>query len=257
MYAIIKTGGKQYRIAPQDVITVEKLAGEPGDTVVISEVLMVATDKGIETGAPYVEGASVACELVEHTRGPKIIIFKKKRRKHYRRKKGHRQDLTVLRIAEILTGGKKPGKVKSTAKAGAAAAAAAVATGAAAASGAKPKAEKAEKKKTEKKTAPKAESAPAADVEARAAEIKDKLKKGEAVALFEAPQGEADDLKRISGVGPVIEKKLHALGIKTFEQVAGFTKDDIAIVDAVLSFKGRIERDDWVSQAKKLAAEKK
>ena len=254
MYAIIKTGGKQYRIAPQDVITVEKLAGEPGDTVVISEVLMVATDKGIETGAPYVEGASVACELVEHTRGPKIIIFKKKRRKHYRRKKGHRQDLTVLRIAEILTGGKKPGKVKSTAKAGAAAAAAAVATGAAAASKAKPKAEK---KKAGKAPAPKAESAPAADVEARAAEIKDKLKKGEAVALFEAPQGEADDLKRISGVGPVIEKKLHALGIKTFEQVAGFTKDDIAIVDAVLSFKGRIERDDWVSQAKKLAAEKK
>jgi len=238
MYAIIKTGGKQYRIAPQDVITVEKLAGEPGDTVVISEVLMVATDKGIEAGAPYVEGASVACELVEHTRGPKIIIFKKKRRKHYRRKKGHRQDLTVLRIAEILTGGKKAGKVK------------------AAAPKAKPKAEKAEKKKTEKKPAPKAKAAPA-DVEARAAEIKDKLKKGEAVALFKAPKGEADDLKRISGVGPVIEKKLHALGIKTFGQVAKFSKDDIALVDAVLSFKGRIERDDWVSQARKLAAEKK
>ncbi len=257
MYAIIRTGGKQYRVAPQDVITVEKLAGEPGDTVVISEVLMVATDKGIETGAPHVEGASVACELVEHTRGPKIIIFKKKRRKHYRRKKGHRQDLTVLRIAEILTGGKKPGKVKSTARAGAAAAAAA-ATSAAAASGGKPEAEKkAQKEKAQKAPAPKAESAPSADVETRAAEIKDKLKKGEAVALFEAPQGEADDLKRISGVGPVIEKKLHALGIKTFEQVANFTKDDIAIVDAVLSFKGRIERDDWISQARKLAAEKK
>ncbi len=223
MYAIIKTGGKQYRVAPEDVITVEKLAGEPGDTVVISEVLMVADGDDVQIGAPFVEGASVACELVEQTRGPKIIIFKKKRRKHYRRKKGHRQDLTVLKVAEILTGGKKPSGKKAAPK-------------------------KAE-----------AEAAPAvfAEVEGRAAEIKEKLKKGEAAAIFEAPEGEADDLKKISGVGPVIEKKLHALGIRTFEQVANFSKDDIALVDAVLSFKGRIERDDWVSQARKLAAEKK
>ena len=225
MYAIIKTGGKQYRVAPEDLIKVEKLAGAPGDQIVITDVLMVAAEAGVEVGAPYVDGASVACELVEHVRGPKIIIFKKKRRKHYRRKKGHRQDLSVLRVTDILTGGKKPAAAKP-----------------------------------EKKAAPKpkaAPAAPAADVEKRAEEIKAKLKKGEAVALFEAPAGEPDDLKLISGVGPVIEKKLHALGVKKFSQVAAFTKDNIALVDAVLAFKGRIERDDWVSQAKKLAAEQK
>ena len=235
MYAIIKTGGKQYRVAPEDVITVEKLAGEPGDTVIISEVLMADTGKGLEVGAPLVEGASVACELVEHTRGPKIIIFKKKRRKHYRRKKGHRQDLTVLRVTGILTGGKTPAKAKA---------------GAAKDKAAKPAPEKAEKKAKAEKPAPKADAA-------KVAEIKEALKKGEAVALFKAPEGEPDDLKLISGVGPVIEKKLHALGVKKFEQVANFTPEDIAMVDDVLSFKGRIERDDWVSQAKKLAAEKK
>ncbi len=228
MYAIIKTGGKQYRVAPDDLITVEKLAGAPGDTVVIPEVLMIDAGKGLEVGAPLVEGASVACELVEHTRGPKIIIFKKKRRKHYRRKKGHRQDLTVLKVMEILTGGKSATKAKAEKKA------------------APKKAEKA----AEKPAAPKVDAA-------RVAEIKEALKKGEAVALFTAPEGEADDLKLISGVGPVIEKKLNAMGIKKFEQVAKFTPEDIAMVDDVLSFKGRIERDDWVSQAKKLAAEKK
>ncbi len=237
MYAIIKTGGKQYRVAPEDVITVEKLAGEAGDQVVIEHVLMVADGDKVEVGAPFVEGAAVACELVEQTRGPKIVIFKKKRRKHYRRKKGHRQELSVLKVLEILTGGRKPSK-KAEKKAAPEA-----------------KAKKAEK--AGKDSAEKAAPAAAAEVESRAAEIKEKLKKGEAAAIFEAPEGEADDLKKISGVGPVIEKKLHALGIRTFEQVANFSKDDIALVDAVLSFKGRIERDDWVSQARKLAAEKK
>jgi len=149
MYAIIKTGGKQYR---EDVITVEKLAGEPGDTVVISEVLMVADGDGVQIGSPFVDGASVACELVEQTRGPKIIIFKKKRRKHYRRKKGHRQDLTVLKVTEILTGGKKPSGKKATPK-----------------KAAKPAPAKAEKK---------------------------------------ADEEGGDDLSLLSGVGPVLVKKL-------------------------------------------------
>lgn len=97
MFAVIKTGGKQYKVAPNDVILVERLPGEAGDTVTLSQVLMV-DDK---VGAPFVEGASVTATLVEHTRGEKVIIFKKKRRQNYRRKKGHKQDLTVLRIGEI------------------------------------------------------------------------------------------------------------------------------------------------------------
>ena len=97
MFAVIKTGGKQYKVAPNDVILVEKLPGQAGDTVVLDQVLLV----GDKVGAPIVAGASVTATLVEQTRGEKVIIFKKKRRQNYRRKKGHRQDLTVLRIAAI------------------------------------------------------------------------------------------------------------------------------------------------------------
>jgi large subunit ribosomal protein L21 len=97
MFAVIKTGGKQYKVAPNDVIRVEKLPGQAGDTVTLDQVLMV-DDK---VGAPTVAGASVTATLLEQTRGEKVIIFKKKRRQNYRRKKGHRQELTVLRITGI------------------------------------------------------------------------------------------------------------------------------------------------------------
>lgn len=116
MYAVIKTGGKQYKVAENDVIQVERLQGEPGEVVAISDVLMIAgADKPV-VGAPLVEGASVAAEVVEQTRGEKITVFKKKRRKKYRRTQGHRQLLTTLRITEILTDGKKPAKAKADAK---------------------------------------------------------------------------------------------------------------------------------------------
>lgn len=108
MFAVIKTGGKQYKVAAKDVITVEKLAGEKGETVAFDTVLMLVGDSGTEFGAPTVAGATVAGEVVEQTRGPKTISFKKRRRQNSKRKKGHRQELTVVRITEILTGGAKP-----------------------------------------------------------------------------------------------------------------------------------------------------
>jgi large subunit ribosomal protein L21 len=110
MYAVIKTGGKQYRVAAEDKIQIEKLAGEAGDIVEFTNVLMVANDGSIDVGAPFVSGATVAAEILGQVRGPKVIIFKKHRRKHFRRKNGHRQDLTSVRITEILTGGAKPSK---------------------------------------------------------------------------------------------------------------------------------------------------
>lgn len=116
MFAVIKTGGKQYRVAPNDILKVEKLDGEPGDTVELSSVLMVGGDDGVSMGAPLVEGATVAAEVVDQTRARKILVFKKKRRKHHRRKNGHRQHLTVLRVTEILTDGKKPTAAKKAAK---------------------------------------------------------------------------------------------------------------------------------------------
>lgn len=109
MYAVIRTGGKQYRVAPEDVIEIEKVAGEAGEIVQFGEVLMLGGDKP-QVGTPLIDGASVAAEVLEQKRGEKIIVFKKKRRKNYRRKKGHRQHLTAVRITEILTGGKKPSK---------------------------------------------------------------------------------------------------------------------------------------------------
>ena len=105
MFAVIRTGGKQYKVAPDDVIAVEKLAGEPGATIELGEVLMVGDGAEVSTGAPLIAGASVSAELVEHRRADKIIVFKKKRRHNYRRKNGHRQHQTVLRITEIRTGG--------------------------------------------------------------------------------------------------------------------------------------------------------
>jgi large subunit ribosomal protein L21 len=116
MYAIIKTGGKQYRVAPDDTLEVERLPGNAGDTVELADVLMIAGEAGIEVGTPLLAGASVSAELVAQTRGDKIIIFKKRRRKHYRRRQGHRQDLTLLKVTAInAAGAKKPAK-KAAAK---------------------------------------------------------------------------------------------------------------------------------------------
>lgn len=100
MFAVIQTGGKQYKVANGDVIRVEKLAGEAGGSVVLDQVLMV----GEKIGAPLVDGAKVTAEVVAQARGPKLIVFKKRRRQNSRRKNGHRQDITILRITDITAG---------------------------------------------------------------------------------------------------------------------------------------------------------
>jgi large subunit ribosomal protein L21 len=107
MFAVIKTGGKQYRVTAEDVIKVDKIGGEPGEVVQLGDVLMVGGDS-VTLGAPTVAGAAVAAEVIEQGRGPKIIAFKKRRRKNSRRKRGFREDFTLIRITEILTDGKKP-----------------------------------------------------------------------------------------------------------------------------------------------------
>lgn len=110
MFAVVKTGGKQYRVAANDVIAVEKLDAEPGAVVELTDVLMVGNETAQTAGTPVVAGATVAAEVVKQARAKKVIVFKKKRRKDYRRTRGHKQHLTVLRITEILTDGKKPEK---------------------------------------------------------------------------------------------------------------------------------------------------
>ena len=107
MFAVIKTGGRQYRVVPDDVLEIGKIAGDVGTIVQLGEVLLVGGDQPV-LGAPTVAGASVAAEVLQHKRGPKVISFKKRRRKNSRRKRGYRDEITVLRITEILTDNKKP-----------------------------------------------------------------------------------------------------------------------------------------------------
>ena len=226
MYAVIKTGGKQYRVKPDDVLEIERLPGEAGDILEFDQVLLVANDAGIEVGTPVISGALVAAELVEQTRGDKIKIFKKKRRKHYRRTMGHRQDLSQIRITEILTGGAKPSKQtaarkKAPVKADEAA-----------------KAEQAPKAEAPAEKAPTARKAPARKAPAKKAEAK------------------TDDLTQISGIGPVIAEKLQGLGITNLKQIAGLSAKKAAEIDEQLNFKGRIEREEWIEQAKELIAGK-
>ena len=107
MFADIKTGGRQYRFVPNDVLEIGKIAGDVGTIVQLGEVLVVGGDTPV-LGAPTVSGASVAAEVLDHKRGPKVIAFKKRRRKNSRRKRGYRDEITVIRITEILTDGKAP-----------------------------------------------------------------------------------------------------------------------------------------------------
>ncbi|WP_127144294.1 50S ribosomal protein L21 [Pelagibacterium montanilacus] len=218
MFAVIKTGGKQYKVAANDLVRIEKIAGDAGDAITFENVLMVGNEGDFSLGAPLVAGASVAGEVVEQFRDKKVIVFKKKRRQGYRRKNGHRQELTLVRITEILTDGAKPSGKKAAPK----------------------KAAKTEAAKTEAPKADKADAAPKADKAADAAPAAD----------FK------DDVKLIGGVGPALEKKLAGLGVTSLTQIAEWTAEDIARIDEELSFKGRIERDDWIGQAKDLIAGK-
>ena len=116
MYALVKTGGKQYRVAKDDTILVERIAAEEGDQVVLDNVIMLGDGDKVTVGTPIVEGAGVSATVMRQTRGPKIIIFRRKRRKNHRRTQGHRQDLTLLKINDIAEDAKKLAAPKAAAK---------------------------------------------------------------------------------------------------------------------------------------------
>lgn len=198
MFAVLKTGGKQYKVQAGDILRVEKLAADAGETIQFNEILMLGGESMV-VGAPLVDDAGVQAEVVDQIKGDKVIHFVKRRRKHSsKRTKGHRQQLTLIKVTDILASGASASGVKAAIGAGSAPAAAAPAAASAAAGG--------------------------------------------------------DDLKVLSGVGPALEKKLNAAGVTSFAQIAAWTEADIAEFDEKLSFKGRIEREGWVEQAKELAA---
>jgi large subunit ribosomal protein L21 len=236
MFAVIKTGGKQYRVAAQDLLMIEKVAGEAGDIIEFSEVLMVGEGASASVGAPLVEGALVTAEIIEQGRARKVIAFKKRRRQNSQRTRGHRQHLTTVQISEILTNGAKPSKKVA----------------------AKKEAPKAEAKKdTPKADAPKPAKAKAEPAKAAAKPVEEKTEtKAEAApaaALFKAPKGDADKLTTIKGIGPVAEKQLNEQGITTFAQIAKLTKADIKKIDEAMPFSAD-QITDWQAQAKELTS---
>lgn len=250
MFAVMKTGGKQYRVQAGDVLRVERLAAEAGDKVQFNDVLMLGGDAPV-VGTPMVAGAAVQGEVIDQIRGEKVINFVKRRRKHgSQRTKGHRQQLTLLRITDILDKGADKSGVKAAIGAGSVSGAALAA--------AAPKKAKAEKPaaKAEKPAAKAEKPAAKAEKTEKPAAKAEKAEKPAAKAEKPAAKGKGDDLQQLSGVGPALEKKLHEAGVTTFAQIAAWTDKDVAEMDEKLSFKGRIEREGWIEQAKKLAAEK-
>jgi large subunit ribosomal protein L21 len=189
MFAVMKTGGKQYRVAAEDVITIERLDAQPGEIVTFNTVLMLDRGGAVEVGAPNLAGVAIAAEVLALTRGPKVIAFKKRRRQNSKRKRGHRQDHTSIRITEILLDGAAP------------------------------------------------------SVKARG---------------LDAPSSARDpsNLSLISGIGPTIEKKLRAAGITSWNDIAGWSDEDLAKWDKDLNLRGRAKREEWVEQAKELLAGK-
>lgn len=173
MFAVIKTGGKQYKVAKDDVIKVERLPGDAGDAIQLDQVLAIAEDNGaLSVGTPMLEGAVVSATLLEQARADKIVVFKKKRRQNYRRKAGHRQDLSVLKITDISAKGAKKPAAKKAAPAKAKAEpkdekAEAEAKKPAAKKEAAPKKEAAAKKPAAKKAAPKKAAAPKKEAAAK------------------------------------------------------------------------------------------
>ena len=239
MFAVMKTGGKQYKVQAGDVLRIERIAADAGEKVQFNEILMV----GNTIGTPTVAGAGVQADVIDQIKGEKLIHFVKRRRKHgSKRTKGHRQKLTLVRITEILEKGADKSGVKEAVGTGSVSAAALAALKPA--SNKPVKAAPAKKAKAPAKPAKaKAETKPAA---------KPAAKPAKKAAAKPAATG-ADDLKKLSGVGPALEKKLNEAGVTTFAQIAGWSKADIADMDGKLSFKGRIEREGWVDQAKELA----
>ncbi len=261
MFAVLKTGGKQYKVASGDVLRFEKIAADAGETIQFNDILMI----GDAIGAPLVADAGVQATVIDQIKGEKTINYVRRRRKHSsKRTKGHRQQLTLIRVTDLLATGADNSGVKAAIGAAIASALAhnngGIAqprTAAQMADANAPVAKKGKAKSTKTKTdAAKIASAEASETVTAAEEAPAKAPKAaKAAPKAETAKADAggDDLKQLSGVGPALEKKLHENGVTTFAQIAAWGEADIAEMDEKLSFKGRIEREGWVDQAKKLA----
>jgi large subunit ribosomal protein L21 len=242
MYAIVEIAGQQFKVAKDQRLFVHRLAGEEGDSVSFDKVLLSGDGDNITLGAPAIDGALVDATINRHLKGDKVIVFKKKRRKGYRVKNGHRQSLTEISITGItLPGSKKSSSAKKEEKV---------------------EAPKAETKKTSSTPSGKKEVEVNDNLVSRAEkraeegniEINvDKLLHSIGTAL----KSEADDLKLINGIGPVFETRLNEVGVYTYEQISKLKAADREELSALEGItREKIETDEWVKQAKELLKNK-
>ena len=241
MFAVVKTGGKQYKVQSGDILRVERLAANAGDKIQFNQILMLGGDKTV-VGAPLVAGAAVQADVIDQIKSEKTIKFVKRRRKHSsKRTRGHRQHLTLVRVTEILASGAEKSKVQEAVGAGSVDFQFSENVKVKTPAGSKTMAEKSVKEtvKKEVKTTNTAKPATVAK-EKKSAPVKEK----------KTATSASDDLKQLSGVGPALEKKLHAAGVKSFEQIAAWSSKDIEVINEKISSKGRVEKEGWIDQAK-------
>ena len=250
MYAIVEIAGQQFKVEKHQKVFVHRLTQDEGKKVSFDNVLLIGDGNNITLGAPAIDGAQVGAKVLSHLKGDKVIVFKKKRRKGYRVKNGHRQALTEIIIESIVASGAT--KAEKTEKA-------------------KPaKAEKAAPVKEAKK----AEAKPATKSKKEEVEVSENLvTRAEHRAedanieinidkvlhsIGTATKAEADDLKEINGIGPAYEKRLNEVGIYTYEQISKLKaadRDELSAIDGIT--REKIEAEEWVKQAKALLKDKK
>ncbi len=245
MYAIVEIAGQQVKVAKDQKVFVNRLPVEEGKTVSFDNVLLIGDGDNITIGAPAIDGALIGAKVVKHLKGDKVIVFKKKRRKGFRKKNGHRQYLSEIVIESIVASGGK--KEKEEAKPAA------------------PKKETKPAAKAEpKKEAPKAKKEVEVSenlvsrAEQRAEDSNIEINIDKVLhSIGTALKADADDLKLINGIGPVYEEKLNELGIYTFEQISKLKaadREELSAIDGIT--REKIESDEWVKQAKELLKNK-
>ncbi len=253
MYAIVEIAGQQFKVAKDQKVFVNRLASEEGDKVEFDSVLLVGDGDNITIGAPAIDGALIGAKVLRHLKGDKVIVFKKKRRKGYQVKNGHRQALSEIVIESIATSGakKKAAPKKETKKAEPKATAPKAE--------AKKEAPKAPAKKAAPKTTSKTKEVEVSDnlvtrAEHRAEESNIEMNIDKVLhSIGTATKAEAQDLKKINGIGPAYEKRLNEVGIYTYEQISKLKaadREELSAIDGIT--REKIESEELVKQAKEL-----
>ena len=241
MYAIVEIAGQQIKVAKDQKVFVNRLPVEEGKTVSFDNVLLIGDGDNITIGAPAINGALIGAKVVKHLKGDKVIVFKKKRRKGYRVKNGHRQALSQIIIESIVASGATPAKKEE----------------------AKKVAPKTETKQETKKAAPSKKEVEVSEnlvtrAEHRAEDANIEINIDKVLhSIGTALKGDADDLKLINGIGPVYEEKLNELGIYTYDQISKLKaadREELSAIDGIT--RDKIEAEEWVKQAKELLKNK-